>query len=117
MKSFLVAALASGVSLLLSAPVLAQSPHEKRLTTVVHFSDLDLTRAEGARALLDRLQHAASVVCSQAAGAGDLNRISLYEDCIKDSMDRAVADVHVPLVSALYGKAAAVAESGSAETR
>ena len=117
MKRFLVAALASGVSLLLGAPALAQSPSEKPLTSVVHFSDLDLTRAEGARVLLGRLQHAARTVCSPAADARDLKRISLYESCLKESMDRAVADVHAPLVSALYGNVAAIAESGSAEAR
>jgi len=116
MKSLLVA-LASGVSLLLGAAALAQSPYEKPPTTVVHFSDLDVTRAEGARVLLGRLQHAARVVCSSAADGKDLKRISLYESCLKESMDRAVADVHAPLVSALYGNAAAVAESGSSETR
>ena len=117
MKRFLVAALASGVSLLLGAPALAQSPSEKPLTSVVHFSDLDLTRAEGARVLLGRLQHAARAVCSPEADSRDLYRISRYESCLKESMDRAVADVHAPLVSALYGNATAVAQSGSAEAR
>ena len=117
MKRFLVGALASGVSLLLGTPALAQPSSEKPPRTVVHFSDLDLTRAEGARVLLGRLQHAARAVCSSAADAKDLKRISLYESCLKESMDRAVADVHAPLVSALYGNAAAVAESGSSEAR
>ena len=117
MKRYLMAALAAGVSLGLGTPTQAQSPSEKPLTTVVRFSDLDLTRAEGARVLLGRLQHAARAVCSPAADAKDLKRISLYESCLKESMDRAVADVHAPLVSALYGNATAVAESGSAEAR
>ena len=114
--SRVLAVLASGVSLLLGTPALAHSPSEKPLTEVVRFSDLNLTHEEGARILLGRLRHAARMVCSPAADARDLKRISLYESCLKESMDRAVADVHAPLVSALYGNAA-VAESGSAETR
>ena len=113
--SRVLAVLASGVSLL-GMPALAHSPSEKPLTVVVRFSDLNLTHEEGARLLLGRLRHAARMVCSPAADARDLKRISLYESCLKESMDRAVADVHAPLVSALYGNAA-VAESGSAETR
>ena len=112
-----LAVFASGVSLLLGTPALAQAPSEKPLTVVVRFSDLDLTHEEGARVLLRRLQNAARVVCSPAADAKDLKRISLYESCLKESMDRAVADVHVPLLSALYGNAAAVAQSGSVQTR
>jgi len=111
-----LAGFASGLSLLLGTTALAQSPSEKPLTVVVHFSDLDLTHEEGAKALLGRLQHAARAVCSPAADAKDLKRISLYESCLKESMDRAVADVRAPLVSALYGNAA-VAESGSTQTR
>lgn len=117
MKTFLVAALACGVSFLSGTPALAQSPSEKPLTAIVHYSDLDLTHEEGARVLLGRLQHAARVVCSPAADGRDLTRISLFKRCLRESMDRAVAEVGVPMVSALYGHAAAVAESESAETR
>ena len=104
MKHFLV--VASGVSLLLGTPALAQPPSEKPLTTVVHFSDLDLTHEEGVRVLLRRLQQAARVVCSPAPDARDLKRLSLYESCLKESMDRAVADVHAPLVGSLHRETA-----------
>ena len=111
-----LAGFASALSLLLGTTSMAQSPSERPPTVVVHFSDLDLTHEEGAMALLGRLRHAARAVCSPASDGKDLKRISLYERCLKESMDRAVADVHAPLVSALYGDAA-VAESRSAQTR
>ena len=93
---------AFGVSVLCGTSALAQMPVEKP-SLVVHYADLDLTHEEGARALLGRLQHAARVVCNPATGERDLDRIALYRDCLREAMDRAVNDVHAPLVSALYG--------------
>lgn len=54
--------------------------------------------------LLSRLDGAARTVCSPAAGSADLERIALFKSCVRDSMERAVAAVHMPLVSELYDR-------------
>ena len=94
--------LASGMSLLLATPALAHSSAGQPPSLVVRYSDLDVTRRDGARALLDRLSHAAHRVCSPEPDNKDLHGRTLYDACVRDSMDRAVAAVHIPLVSALY---------------
>lgn len=94
--------LASGISLLLATPAVAHPSAGKLPSLVVQYSDLDVTRKEGAVVLLDRLSHAARRVCNPEPNNKDLDGRTRYEACVKDSMDRAVADIHIPLVSALY---------------
>jgi UrcA family protein len=55
--------------------------------TVVHYSDLDLSRPEDARRLYVRIRSAAHVVCENFRSA-DLQRAQIYKRC----MDKAVAD-------------------------
>ena len=101
MNKQILSALVCGASLL-AAPALAQPIAGARLQYVVHFSDLDLTRPEGAHMLLSRLDGAARIVCSPAADSADLGRIALFNSCLKDTIERAVAAVRAPLVSEIY---------------
>jgi UrcA family protein len=110
-KQTLAAALVCGATLL-AAPAFAQPVMGTQLQYVVHYSDLDLSRAEGAHMLLSRLDGAARIVCSPAADSADLGRIALFNSCVKDTMERAVAAVHMPLVSELYNRhVTAIAEN------
>ena len=100
----ILSGLAFGAFLLLGTPALAEPVVVgKPLTFVVRYSDLDVTHEEGARVLLSRLRHAARSVCSPAAGAEDLYNAAIYDGCLTTAMDRAVTDVHLALVSDLYG--------------
>jgi UrcA family protein len=111
MNKQILAALVSGASLL-AAPAFAQPVMGAQLQYVVHYSDLDLTRPEGAHMLLSRLDGASRIVCRPAADSADLGRIALFNSCIRDTMGRAVAAVHAPLVSDLYDRhATSIAEN------
>ena len=68
------------------------------LTSVVHFSDLDLSSAEGVRRLYVRLRSAAAEVCvplesASAAGATE------HRTCVNMAIDNAVAAINRPLLS------------------
>jgi len=69
----------------------------------VGYSDLNLSTAQGAGALLHRIRRAAALVCS----AGDPSPMQQwtsrgYRKCVRQASDRAVADVHSPMVTAIY---------------
>jgi UrcA family protein len=100
-KCFL-AALTCGASVLIAAPVSAQPTIGAQRQVVVHFGDLDVTREEGARILLSRLEGAARLACGAASNSRDLTMVPLYRSCLQDTMERAVADVRLPLVSELF---------------
>jgi UrcA family protein len=100
-KLFL-AAFACGASVLIAAPVFAQPAIGTQRQVVVHFGDLDVTREEGARILLSRLEGATRVACGAASDSRDLTMVPIYRACLQDTMERAVADVHLPLVSGLF---------------
>lgn len=108
------AVLAYGAALALGMPSVAHSSADKLPSVVVRYSDLDVRHEAGARALLGRLWHAAHHVCAPEPDIGDLKRLVQFEACVKDSMDRAVSDAHVPLVSALYAGPEWIAQNSGA---
>ena len=72
-------------------------------SVVVRMSDLDLSRTEGAKALLARLRHAASMVCGgRPSSPLDLDGRQAYDACVHQSLDGAVGQVRAPLVATLY---------------
>lgn len=92
-----------------SAAKLGQAPQ-----VTVSYADLNLTRTEGANALLDRLRTAARRVCGH--GVGDvktLRDMSRYRDCYATTMDKAVAQVDDIMVATAYGKPEMVADRGA----
>ena len=102
---------ASIVSLVFTTPAPAQASSEKRPSFVVHYADLDVNRSDGARVLLGRLRHAAKLVCGPSPDNRDLDQIASFTACVKVSMDHAVADVHAPLVTALYAGPETIAQN------
>jgi UrcA family protein len=70
----------------------------------VSYKDLDLSQRTGAQVLIGRLEAAASKACGEAPYIGDLKGLTVYRNCVKDAMDRAIAKVDQPVVSALYGQ-------------
>jgi UrcA family protein len=80
----------------------------------VSYSDLDLTRADQAGALYQRIQHAASTVCAE--NSVPASRALLIESkCIARAVDAAVQNVGNANLSAIYraktGKRALVASN------
>jgi UrcA family protein len=75
-----------------------QSMTHATLTYVVRFSDLDVSKFEGAKKLYARLRHAATVVCKPLEIAS-LWRSDQYETCMNKAIADAVASVNRPLLS------------------
>ena len=94
-----------------SAPSIAESG---QISVAVRMSDLDLSRPDGARVLLARLRHAASIACGgRPSSPADLAGWQAYNACDRQSLDSAVGQVRAPLVAALYrGRDQAVASTG-----
>jgi len=67
----------------------------------VHFSDLDLTRSEGAAVLYERLAAAAKSVCA-SLDARDLASQMRFKDCVQTGIGSAVAKIDRPAFTAYY---------------
>ncbi|HTV95824.1 MAG TPA: UrcA family protein [Steroidobacteraceae bacterium] len=67
---------------------------------VVRFSDLDITRSDGAKALYNRIRAAARDVCEQSTGTDPIMR-EAGKACIEKAIDKAVKDVNAPMLTYL----------------
>jgi UrcA family protein len=72
----------------------AAAPQEQA-TYAVRYSDLDVSKLQGAKTLYLRIRYAAEVVCESAATWGKKEA----EACVRKSVNDAVARVDVPLLS------------------
>ena len=77
----------------------AAAPDGVRQETV-KFGDLDLTRPAGVQELYRRIEHAARDVCDPYVPGRHAVSMS-YRDCMDQAIGRAVADVDVPLLTAM----------------
>jgi len=75
-----------------------QSMTNQYLTYVVRFSDLDVSKIEGAKTLYTRLRYAAKVVCEPLESASSWG-YARHNDCIDKAIADAVASVDRPLLS------------------
>ena len=85
--------------------------------TRVSFKDLDVNTPRGAKALMRRLQSAATQVCGPAFtafGPGDEN---WRRACVEETVAVAVAKVDRPMLTALARPAAAPLQVATAETK
>lgn len=71
----------------------------------VPLNDLNLNHEPGARMALYRIRKAAGYVCGGDPGSPLLKQSALYRACQRDSIDRAVATLDHPLVTALNTRA------------
>jgi UrcA family protein len=71
---------------------------EAPLTSVVHFSDLNVSNVDGAKRLYARLRRAASEVCEplESASAGSAAE---HHACVTKVIGDAVANINLPLLS------------------
>jgi UrcA family protein len=75
--------------------------HGPQLT--VRYDDLKISERAGARSLLFRMTQAAAQVCGGAPDIMDQMKERVFKDCMRDTMDRAVASLGEPSVAELYG--------------
>ena len=69
-----------------------------QLRYVVRFSDLDVSKPEGATALYARIRHAARIVCAPGESR-EMGLAAMYRACMEESIANAVAKVDRPLLS------------------
>jgi UrcA family protein len=96
--------LAASLGFLAPMSVQAQGNRDSQVQVSVYYGDLDLSHQAGAQELIGRLEVAASKVCGGMPDIRDLTRFQMYRACTKHALDKAVASVGQPIVSALYGE-------------
>lgn len=70
------------------------------VSTTVRYGDLNLANAEGAKAMLTRIKHAARQVC-QPAPEFALDYAD-WRNCVSKATDGAVSSLNAPMVTAAY---------------
>jgi UrcA family protein len=71
---------------------------------VVRYSELDLTREQGARVLLGRIHQAALTVCGPEPSHLSIDEYQRYQACVVESTDATIQRVQAPLVTAIYAR-------------
>jgi len=66
----------------------------------VRFSDLDITKSDGAKVLYSRIRAAARNVCELSTGTDPILRVAI-KGCIEKAVDKAVKDVNAPMLTRL----------------
>src|SRR5262245_33061449 len=99
MKTFVAAsacALALGAlqAQCFAAPVIADEVPARQ----INYADLNLARTADVAVLYRRIEGAASLVC-EVYSSRDLARNLRFRHCMANAIDRAVADVHAPLLT------------------
>ena len=74
---------------------------DETASVTISFSDLDLSKPEGAQMLYRRIAAAARTVCG-VSQAKQLKEIALAKDCYTAAVANAVATVNRPLLTALH---------------
>ena len=111
---FAAAALATSVGSAIAAPAAAPNT----VSTIVRYSDLDLSSQDGAKAMLHRIKKAANQVCEPEAFIGDIVDYDNWKHCVATSIDNAVTRLGSPIVTAAYtGKQASQVVLAQGQTR
>ncbi len=71
----------------------------------VKYADLNLTRPADVAVLYSRIEGAATLLCD-AQASRNLTRVVRARQCMTSAIERAVADVHAPLLSQHYAAVA-----------
>ncbi len=75
---------------------------DDRGATVLRYSELDLTREQGARTMVGRIELAAHAFCGPEPRQISLAEHARYGACVREAADAAVRRVNAPLVTAVY---------------
>jgi UrcA family protein len=80
----------------------AARPTEALPSELVRYADLNLDSSDGQIALYRRIARAAARVCNQAQGVNKLVVPRTLRTCRANALDRAIAELDVPALSALH---------------
>jgi UrcA family protein len=73
------------------------------MSVSVSVADLNLSSGAGAKIALRRIHNAASSICGDEPDTRVTERFAIYQSCVKTTVDRTVASLDSPLVTALNG--------------
>ncbi len=101
-KRAALAALAAMAVAGAASPALAESMYttDGVMAVPVSFSDLDINHEAGAKALVYRVRRAAKGICGPDVSDGIAER-ALYSKCVNEIVQRSVAKLDNPLVTAM----------------
>jgi UrcA family protein len=94
-----LAAIACGIGL--TKPATADQSAGEPLTKLVSYADLNLNAAPGARTLYGRLRMAATQVCAPFRG-NSLRERTNWRECFNPALERAVAEIDEPTLTAYH---------------
>ena len=83
------------------APAIAE-PRTETVSVRVSYADLDLARIEGVKTLTARIDRAIDKACGRMGGKVSLAQTSRIKDCRTVALDKAIAAIDAPLMTALY---------------
>jgi len=92
----------------------AAAPAPEPASVHVSIADLDLSRAPGAQAALQRIHAAARIACGGESDLRRLDRRGLFRACVRSATDRAVASSRSALLAELNGGPAPVLQVAQA---
>lgn len=98
-----ITSILSGFALLgaLSAAAIpAHASDTQQISTTVRLGDLDLTSSDGAQAAMSRIHRAAREICGPDPDVREFDSRRLYNQCVDQAVDRAVASLDMPMVTA-----------------
>ena len=98
-KTLCAAALALGLAA--NAQAAPARPDPEIVSEKVSLADLDLNHRAGAATALNRIRGAARRVCGGEPSRWAMTAVALYQGCRRDAVDRAVATLDHPQVTAL----------------
>lgn len=99
-RSIVALALAATLTSL-SLPVQADEPATES-NIKVKFRDLDLSKAEGAAALYQRIERSARLVCTDSSSPYDAGRVETFQRCYQSAIQDAVSKINQPQLTALH---------------
>jgi len=92
-KGYVLAAIALAPVLTAHAATPAPGPGETPTHVVVQYKDLDLSQSKDAKRLYGRIVRAARIACDNDPES-NLQRLALYEKCMRNAVSSAVAQVN-----------------------
>ncbi|HEY4446323.1 MAG TPA: UrcA family protein [Steroidobacteraceae bacterium] len=84
----------------LSAVLSTSAEAEDVPSKTVRYSDLDITKSDGAKVLYSRIRAAARDVCEPAIVSDPILRMAI-KACVDKAIDKAVKDVNAPMLTYL----------------
>jgi UrcA family protein len=99
----LAAIAALGFAATTHASPVGERSSDPAVSVNVSVAGLDLSNPAGAKIVLRRIHNAAETICGDQPDIRLTARFALYQSCVKSTVDRTVASLDSPLVTALNG--------------